>query len=126
MAFPRALAKFNRYVTNPVARLVSGKIPPFAIVVNRGRKSGRVYRTPVWVFQRGDTYRIALTYGRDSDWVRNITAAGTFELVTKGRTVRLADPVVEHDSTASWAPPGVRQWLRVARAEYSVVSRPAA
>jgi hypothetical protein len=47
---------------------------------------------------------------------RNIAAVGGFELETKGTVVLLVDPVVEHDSSAAWAPVGVRQVLRVASA----------
>jgi hypothetical protein len=38
------------------------------------------------------------------------------ELETKGTVVQLVDPVVEHDSSAAWAPVGVRQVLRVCSA----------
>src|SRR5262249_1796055 len=53
MALPRALARFNRLVTNRVLGVVAPWMPPFAVVVHRGRSSGRVYRTPVWAFRRG-------------------------------------------------------------------------
>ena len=123
MVLPRALAKANRYVTNPVLGLIAGRAPGFGFVLHKGRKSGRPYRTPVLVFIDGDTYRIALTYGRDVDWVKNIRAAGGFALETRGRTVELTDPVVLQDTKASWAPLGVRQTLNVISAEYYVQAR---
>jgi len=46
------------------------------LVVHRGRRSGRVYDTPVLVFPADDGYVIALTYGPDTDWIRNVLAAG--------------------------------------------------
>src|SRR5437879_2238381 len=106
MPLPRALARFNRRVTNRVSGVVAGRAPGFGIVVHGGRKSGRVYRTPVNVFAHDGGYRIALTYGQDADWVKNVLAAGEFELETGGRTVALADPVVRHDAAATWAPLG--------------------
>ncbi|WP_040835802.1 nitroreductase family deazaflavin-dependent oxidoreductase [Nocardia brevicatena] len=124
MVLPRALAKFNRKVTNPVAGLVVGRVPGWGIIVHVGRKSGRTYRTPVTLFVRDGVYRVALTYGRDVDWVKNILAAGEFAVETRGTTITLTDPVVHHDPSASWAPPGVRRMLRSLSAEYYVQAQP--
>jgi deazaflavin-dependent oxidoreductase (nitroreductase family) len=46
------------------------------MVVHRGRRSGRRYRTPVLAFRVDDGYVVALFYGADRDWVRNVLAAG--------------------------------------------------
>ncbi|MGQ4616082.1 nitroreductase family deazaflavin-dependent oxidoreductase [Nocardia sp. R7R-8] len=124
MVLPHALANFNRHVTNPTTGLVAGRAPGFGIVQHKGRKSGRSYRTPVMVFEQDGTYRIALTYGRKVDWVKNICAAGGFALETHGRVVELTDPVVRHDPSAAWAPLGVRQVLKTISADYYVESRP--
>lgn len=125
MVLPRALAKFNRYATNPAFGLFAGRAPGFAILRHKGRKSGREYRTPVAVIHRDGAYRIALTYGRNVDWVKNISAAGGFTLHTRGGTVELTDPIVLHDPSARWAPAAVRPWLKVLSAEYYVEARPA-
>ena len=48
---------------------------------------------------------IALTYGTQADWVRNVLAAGGCELVTRGQRYALADPEIVHDETreaATW------------------------
>ena len=50
MALPRGLAAFNRRVTNHVTRPFAGRLPGFGIVVHRGRRSGREYRSPVNAF----------------------------------------------------------------------------
>ncbi|MFL5797683.1 MAG: nitroreductase family deazaflavin-dependent oxidoreductase [Actinomycetota bacterium] len=76
MALPKALARFNRVVTNRVLGLLAPWVPPFAMIEHRGRSSGREHRTPVWMFHRGGRYVVALTYGSDSDWVKNVFAAG--------------------------------------------------
>ncbi|WP_062989236.1 nitroreductase family deazaflavin-dependent oxidoreductase [Nocardia anaemiae] len=125
MVLPRTLAKLNRHVTNPILGRLAGKVPPMSMVVHKGRKSGRPYRTPVWAFESEGVYRIALTYGRDVDWVKNVTAAGGFELETKGTVVLLIDPVVVHDASAAWAPVGVRQALKVLSATDHLQARPA-
>lgn len=94
MPLPRALARFNRVVTNRVLGLVAPWVPPFALVVHRGRSSGRTYRAPVWCFHRRDRYVVALTYGSDADWVRNVLAAGGCELIRLGSARTLASPRV--------------------------------
>ncbi len=116
MPIPYAVARFNRRVTNRITRLIAGWLPGFGIVVHTGRRSGRVYRTPVNVFRGGDGYRIALTYGPESDWVRNVIAAGGCELVRSGRHIMLANPRIVSDPECCWAPPVVRQVLRLIRA----------
>jgi deazaflavin-dependent oxidoreductase (nitroreductase family) len=114
MVIPKKVARFNRVATNRVTGLVSGKAPGFGTVVHRGRRSGRGYRTPVNVFRGPDGYVVALTYGPDSDWVRNVLAAGGCELETLGRTVKLTEPRIVHDETRRATPFAVRQILRLA------------
>ncbi len=69
-------------------------IAPFLIAHSR---SGRIYETPVNVFATQSGVRIALTYGADSDWVKNVVAAGGCRLRTRGRELTLTDPRLVHD-----------------------------
>ncbi|MFJ4654926.1 nitroreductase family deazaflavin-dependent oxidoreductase [Nocardia sp. NPDC088792] len=124
MPLPQTLAKINRRVSNPVLGVFARFAPGFGIVIHHGRKSGREYRAPVMVFRRDGGYRIALTYGPKVDWLKNIRAAGSFDFETRGRVVTLTDPVLGHDASASWAPPGVRQVLIALSAEYYLQARP--
>lgn len=103
MSFPDRLARFNRYVTNPLMRTFAGRIPPFALVIHHGRKSGEEYRTPLWAFPSGDGITIALTYGSERDWVRNIMAEGHFTLVRRGSRFPLTEPTLigERDGMAA-------------------------
>jgi deazaflavin-dependent oxidoreductase (nitroreductase family) len=112
---PKRLARFNRVVTNPILRHVAARLPGFAVVTHRGRRSGRAYLTPVNLFEAGDRYVIALTYGRDSQWVRNVLAAGAVDVVTRGRPLHLVDPEIVHDPTQRLVPSAVRPILRAAR-----------
>ena len=93
----------TRYV-DPLLRPVAGWLPTFGIVIHRGRKTGRTYETPVNVFRRGDDYLFFLTYGSDVDWVKNVLAAGTCDLRTRRRVVRLAEPEVIEDPQLRLAP----------------------
>ena len=91
VTIPKAVARFNSHVTNRVSRPLAGHLPGFAVVTHVGRRSGRIYQTPVNMFRDGERYVFALTYGPDVQWVKNILAAGECELVTRGRTIRLID-----------------------------------
>jgi deazaflavin-dependent oxidoreductase (nitroreductase family) len=113
MPLPKRLARFNRVATNRVARLVAGRLPGFAIVRHVGRRSGTLYRTPVNFFRRGDRYVIALTYGADAQWARNVLAAGGCEVETRGRRLALAEPEIVRDPRGAPAPRFVRPILRL-------------
>ena len=65
-----------------------------AIVVHRGRTTDREYRTPVFAFSTDEGFVIALTYGRDVDWLKNVQAARSCSLVRKGHTIDLVNPRV--------------------------------
>jgi hypothetical protein len=58
---------------------------------------------------------VALTYGPDCDWVRNVLAAGGCELKTGRRSVRLVAPCVFRDESRRDIRPLERQVLRVMR-----------
>jgi deazaflavin-dependent oxidoreductase (nitroreductase family) len=91
---PQWVARFNKYVTNPVQRIWAGWLPGFGILEHVGRKSGKQYRTPLNVFPTDDGVAVLLTYGPDRDWLKNISAAGIAELRHMGKTSKVTDPRV--------------------------------
>jgi len=97
----------SRYV-NPVTRPVARRLPTFAVLTHRGRKTGHEYRTPINVFRRGDDYYFFLTYGSDVEWLKNVLAAGSCSIETRGRVVQLVDPELVTDPDLRPAPPPVR------------------
>lgn len=113
MPIPYAVARFNRVGLNRVTRRVAPWLPGFGVVVHRGRRSGRTYRTPVNVFRTENGYVFALTYGPDSDWVKNVLAAGEAEVRTRGRQVRVTAPRLYHDESRRDIRPVERQALRL-------------
>jgi deazaflavin-dependent oxidoreductase (nitroreductase family) len=113
MPIPRAIARLNLVLTNPILRHVAWWAPGFAMVTHVGRWSGTVRRTPVNIFKHGPGYAIALTYGRDSEWVRNVQAAGGCVVETRGHRVRLIHPTVVHDPSRRMVPWPVRIVLRL-------------
>jgi deazaflavin-dependent oxidoreductase (nitroreductase family) len=122
---PRAVARFNLAVTNPLLRPFAGRLPWFGIVTHVGRRSGVARRTPVNVFRADGRYVIALTYGTESQWVRNVLAAGGAELQTRGRHVRLVEPELVHDPSRRMIPGPPRAVLELIDVDDFLVLRPA-
>src|SRR4051812_2443779 len=63
--------------------------PPTVIVlVNRGRKSGRLYKTPISMLaedrERGEIF-VSPMWSRDTDWYRNVIAGGLVEIHVRGQ-----------------------------------------
>jgi deazaflavin-dependent oxidoreductase (nitroreductase family) len=113
VSLPKRVARWNKVSVNRVARHVAPWLPGLALVVHHGRRSGRTYQTPVNVFGTCDGFIVALTYGPDSDWVRNVQAAGGCELRTRGRVLRVDSPRVYHDEARPGIRPVERQALRL-------------
>ena len=121
--------RFNRRVFNPVVlALTAGgrRWARFALIRHVGRRSGRAYATPVWVIRTGDHFLVPLTYGTRADWCRNVLAAGTATVVSRGAAVAVDRPeVVGAAGVVSRLPPlqravlclvGMRQFLLLRQA----------
>lgn len=111
MPLSRMVARFNRSGLNHITRRIAPYVPGFGVVVHRGRKSGKAYRTPVNAFAKPGGYLFALTYGKDADWVRNVLAAGQCDLLTRGHLVHLTAPTMVHDPDRRQVPAAVRTIL---------------
>ena len=83
MKLPSQIRAFNKHILNPLlGRVARSAHGPFAIVRHVGRKSGKPYETTIIVFPtaaRG--FVIALTYGAEVDWYRNVLAAERCEIL---------------------------------------------
>jgi deazaflavin-dependent oxidoreductase (nitroreductase family) len=113
----RWLAKINIAFTNRITGLFAGWLPCFGILTHVGRKSGKAYQTPVNVFRASNGFIIALTYSSESEWVKNVLAAGGCELKTRGNKYRLSAPKVVRDPTQRRFPIPVRVVLRIVGAD---------
>jgi deazaflavin-dependent oxidoreductase (nitroreductase family) len=113
MPIPKAVARFNRVGLNRLTRHIAPFAPGFGLVVHQGRRSGRTYETPVNVFMTSSGVRIALTYGADSEWVKNVIAADGCRLRTRGRELTLSAPNLVHDSARAGIRPLERRILGV-------------
>jgi deazaflavin-dependent oxidoreductase (nitroreductase family) len=114
MPIPARVAQWNKAGLNRVTRHVAPWAPGLGLVVHRGRRSGRSYQTPVNVFPTERGYIVALTYGAENtDWVKNVRAAGGCELRTRGRVLQVDSPYVYHDETRTGIGSPHRQVLRL-------------
>lgn len=103
MKLMRVMAKFNRRVTNQMIGLLAPYLPRWAVLVHRGRKSGAEYRTPVAVTIHDSSLMVPIGYGEESDWLRNLLAAGSGRLVHRGKTHDFVNPrVVDRDKASVW------------------------
>src|SRR6188472_2112221 len=92
MALPRAVGRFNKVVTNQLLVHLAGH-GPFVELEHVGRRTGRAYRVPLMAFRSGDGVTFALTYGPDTDWLRNVRAASGCRLRMRGEILTLGAPV---------------------------------
>ena len=114
MPLPQVLGRVNRRVTNPVLWPIVARLPRsgFGRIVHIGRRSGRVYRTPMLGFARGERIVFALTYGPRTEWVQNVFAAGACDFETRASTRHLVEPRLVHDQTRQMVPPIIGRILR--------------
>ena len=104
----RRLAAFHRAFTNRMMVRFATLLPGFGVVINVGRNTGMMYRTPVNVFRRPYGFLIALTYGKESGWVKNVLAEGGCQVETRCVLYQLSDPRVVCDPSHQSFPWPVR------------------
>lgn len=116
MPFPRALTRGLRGPVNRLAVRFAGHAY-FADLEHVGRRSGRVFHTPVRAFRVGDSVVIGINFGRRSDWVRNVTAAGHCRIRLGREFLELGAPRIVPAETATAEIPRLFRFglLRLAR-----------
>jgi deazaflavin-dependent oxidoreductase (nitroreductase family) len=62
------------------------------VIEHQGRRSGKAYRTPVYLQPTGDGFIVPVIMGESADWYRNIKAAGECIIRWKGRDYRMTQP----------------------------------
>lgn len=123
MPMPGWWGHINKRVFDPL-ELKRGIRP---VLTHVGRTSGTTYRSPLDAHPVEGGYRFILVYGSESDWVRNVLAAGHARLTIEGEDVELTAPRLV-DGEEAWAalpdtvkrPPRclrITEYLRTDRAE---------
>ena len=115
---------FNKRILNPIMMLVAGRKHWYAgVIQHTGRRSGRVYATPVVADRVEGGFIIPLPYGTGVDWLRNVQAAGGATLRVRGTTFEVSAPQIVAAATAFplvppmhariWRRMGIELYLRV-------------
>ena len=114
---------FNRLVL-----LLAGTrfLPLYGVITHRGRRSGKLFRTPVVVRPTSEGFIVPMPWGEGTDWYRNVRAAGECVIRWKDRDYPVVGPEVIDDAAVA-APSfsalerammtrlGIRQALRLRR-----------
>lgn len=105
---PSGLARVTRALaraTAPLSRPLAGHrhFPLYALIRHRGRRSGRDYTVPVAVRVTADAFVIALPWGAETQWVRNVIAAGGCALRWRGEEHTAVDPTIIRGTEGSSA-----------------------
>lgn len=91
MPFPRVLSRHTRGCINRVTLRFAGHVA-FADLEHIGRRSGTVRHTPLRAFRTDDKVMIGLNFGRESDWLKNIQAAGRCRMRLGDEQLELGAP----------------------------------
>lgn len=100
---------------------------PFSILYHTGRKSGTQYAIPIILEPKDNGFVIALTYGREVDWLKNILHAGVCKIRYKNQDYILEKPVFISQTEAlqafSWFPRRILPVMRIN--DFLFLKRPA-
>ena len=100
------LRRVNRSVFNPRTLRSAGEGgQQWSVVRHVGRTTGTEYETPIDANPTGDGFVIPLPYGTTADWVRNVLAAESAEIVHDGVMYPVDRPeVVPSEAVAAHVP----------------------
>ena len=101
-----AVRRMNRITKRLVLKSAGTAESATAVVRHVGRVSGRSYETPVVVAPTATGFDVALPYGRNTDWLKNVLAAGRATIVFKGDVYEADRPEVVSigDATGHFQP----------------------
>jgi deazaflavin-dependent oxidoreductase (nitroreductase family) len=115
------------HATGPLALRVAetGVIPIWAVVRHRGRRSGKLYSTPIAIRPTADGFVLPLPWGEGTDWCRNLRAAGRGVVRWGGAEIEITNPEIidAADALSAFAAfmrpivrrTGIKKFLRVRR-----------
>jgi deazaflavin-dependent oxidoreductase (nitroreductase family) len=92
--FVRAVMGPMTRVLNPLMRKLAGRrhVSMAAQIRHVGRTSGRAYMTPAGARVTGSVALIPLTFGNQSDWAKNVRAAGGCSIRANGQDYDATEP----------------------------------
>jgi len=103
----RRIVRFFARFINPLTLLIAGRrwMPVVGVLRHRGRKSGRIYATPLGLRPLGDSFVMPLTFSQNAAWYLNVKASGSCVVTYKGHDYTLIEPEVIDYSAAAPAFP---------------------
>jgi deazaflavin-dependent oxidoreductase (nitroreductase family) len=109
-SFRDRVIRFNKHILNKLTlKWAQSSWGPFAVIYHVGRRSGKQYETPIIVQPIAEGFVLALTYGPEVDWYRNIVAAGKCRIRRHGKDYAI-DKIESMDTDA-----GLRAFPWIAR-----------
>jgi deazaflavin-dependent oxidoreductase (nitroreductase family) len=101
-----AVRRMGRATKPLVLRSAGRDGSPTSVVQHVGRTSGRSYRTPVVAAAFDGGFVIALPYGPNTDWLKNVLARGRATIQSGGRDYAVDRPeiVAMDDANPHFAP----------------------
>ena len=129
---------FNKRYLNPRALKIAGRLnSPYATLRHVGRRSGSMYTTPLVAdfAQNWDGFIIPLPYGVNTDWCRNVMAAGRCTITKDQVVYNIIEPTIVDAAVAFpelpallrgtlWAF-GVKKFLKVRIEKPAELEKPA-
>ena len=93
---PHVWLRVAARLINPLVLLLAGTrlLPLYGVIEHRGRRSGKLFHTPVVVRPAPDGFIVPMPWGERTDWYRNVRAAGRCVVRWKGRDYPLVQPEV--------------------------------
>lgn len=91
MPAPLSLTPYVKRFANPVLVNLAGR-GWFVELEHVGRRSGTAHRTPLLAFRQDDTMTVALTYGPDVQWLKNLRAAAGGRMHWRDKMLYLGAP----------------------------------
>jgi deazaflavin-dependent oxidoreductase (nitroreductase family) len=124
----RLIRQFNKHILNPGALwIVARRRMYYGVMHHVGRRSGRMYSTPVVAKLTPEGIIIPLPYGPNTDWCRNVLAAGHATLTLDGAEYAIdnptivgadvAGPLVPAATARTWKWLGIDNYLRLDASE---------
>jgi deazaflavin-dependent oxidoreductase (nitroreductase family) len=113
---------FQRDVINPRVLVEAGRAgSQYSVIRHTGRTSGREYDTPVEAVPFEGGFFVALVYGEQAQWVRNVRAANRAVVIHDGsehpiddaRVVPIAETPLGRDNRTAIAIMGIQSALRL-------------
>jgi hypothetical protein len=99
----RSMLRAMTHVLNPIIRALAGRWGPplFVVARHRGRKSARLFMTPVAARMMAGGFVIPLTFGEGADWFQNLRAANSGVIQWNGVGHPIAAPQLVDWTTGS-------------------------